>query len=51
MKKTLMVLGIILLIIALPFNSMLTESLSSQNGPIKEVKEGDVIFQTSQSQQ
>lgn len=51
MKKTLMILGIILLIIALPFNSMLTESFSAQNGPIKEVKEGDVIFQTSQSQQ
>lgn len=51
MKKTLMILGIILLIIALPFNSMLTESFSAQNEPIEEVKEGDVIFQTSQSQQ
>ncbi len=51
MKKTLMILGIVLLIIALPFNSMLTESFSAQNEPIEEVKEGDVIFQTSQSQQ
>lgn len=51
MKKTFMILGIILLLIALPFGSMVTESLSSQTGPIKDIREGDVIFQTSQSQQ
>ena len=51
MKKTLMILGIILLIIALPFGSMVTETLTAQTEPIKEVKEGDVIFQTSRSQQ
>lgn len=46
-----MILGIILLLIAFPFGSMVTESLSSQTGPIKDIREGDVIFQTSQSQQ
>ena len=51
MKKTLMILGIILLILALPFTSMVTETLTAQTEPIEEVKEGDVIFQTSQSQQ
>ena len=51
MKKTFMILGIILLLIALPFGSMVTESLSSQTEPIKDIREGDVIFQTSLSQQ
>ena len=51
MKKTLMIIGIILLIFALPFTSMVTETLTAQTEPIKEVREGDVIFQTSQSQQ
>jgi hypothetical protein len=51
MKKTLMILGIILLIIALPFGSIVTETLTAQTEPIKEVREGDVIFQTSRSQQ
>ena len=51
MKKTLMILGIILLILALPFSSMVMETITAQTEPIKEVREGDVIFQTSQSQQ
>ena len=51
MKKTFMILGIILLILALPFSSMITETITAQTEPIKEVREGDVIFQTSQSQQ
>lgn len=46
-----MILGIILLILALPFSSMVTETIIAQTEPIKEVREGDVIFQTSQSQQ
>ena len=46
-----MILGIILLLLALPFSSMVTETLTAQTEPIKEVKEGDVIFQTSLSQQ
>ena len=51
MKKAFMILGVVLLILALPFSSMLTESLSAQIEPVKEVREGDVIFQTSQSRQ
>ena len=51
MKKTLMILGIILFILALPFSSMVMETMTAQTDPVKEVKEGDVIFQTSQSQQ
>ena len=46
-----MILGIILLILALPFGSIVTETLTAQTEPVKEVREGDVIFQTSQSQQ
>ena len=46
-----MILGIILLILALPFSSVVVETMTIQTDPVKEVKEGDVIFQTSQSQQ
>ena len=46
-----MILGIILFILALPFSSMVVETMTAQTDPIKEVREGDVIFQTSQSQQ
>ena len=46
-----MILGIIILLFALPFSSMVTEMITAQTDPIEEVKEGDVIFQTSQSQQ
>ena len=51
MKKRLYVLGIIIVILILPFGSMLTETITAQSEPIEEVREGDVIFQTSQSQQ
>ena len=51
MKKTFMILGIIILLLALPFSPMMTEMITAQTDPIEEVKEGDVIFQTSQSQQ
>jgi hypothetical protein len=51
MKKVFMTLGIILLLLALPFCSMVTETITAQTEPVKEVREGDVIFQTSQSQQ
>ena len=51
MKKRLFVLGIIIVILILPFGSMLTETITAQSEPIEEVREGDVIFQTSQSQQ
>ena len=51
MKKTLIILGIILLILALPFSSMVTETFTAQTESIKDIREGDVIFQTSQSEQ
>ena len=51
MKKTFMIFGIIILLLALPFSSIMTEMITAQTEPIEEVKEGDVIFQTSQSQQ
>ena len=51
MKKILIILGIILLIVALPFSSMVTETFTAQTEPIKDIREGDVIFQTSQSEQ
>ena len=51
MKKILIILGIILLIFALPFSSMVTETFTAQTELIKDIREGDVIFQTSQSEQ
>jgi uncharacterized protein YpmB len=52
MKKILIILAIILVASALPFSRMLVELATAQSQPIKEiVKEGDVIFQTSQSSQ
>lgn len=51
MKKALIISGIILLLLALPFSSMVTETFTVQTGAVKNVKEGDVIFQTSQSEQ
>ncbi len=51
MKKALIISGIILLLLALPFSSMVTETFTTQTGAVKNVKEGDVIFQTSQSEQ
>ena len=51
MKKTLSILGIVLLVIALPFMQIAKETLTAETGPVSEVREGDVIFQTSKSQQ
>lgn len=51
MKKTLYILGIVLLVIALPFMQIAKETLTAETGPVGEVREGDVIFQTSKSQQ
>lgn len=52
MKKALLILAIILVAVALPFCSIAIERLTAQTHPIEEqVKEGDVIFQTSQSSQ
>jgi hypothetical protein len=51
MKKTLYILGIVLIVIALPFMQIAKETLTAETGPVSEVREGDVIFQTSKSQQ
>ena len=51
MKKTIVIIGIILMMFALSFSPIVTETLTAQTEKIKEVREGDVIFQTSQSQQ
>lgn len=65
MKKTLIILGIILIVIALPFMQIAKETLTAETEPVSvpqtskshktgavsEVCEGDVIFQTSKSQQ
>ncbi len=52
MKKILIILAIIVVATALPFSRMLVELATAQSQPIREVvKEGDVIFQTTQSRQ
>ena len=51
MKKRLTILGIIIIVIALPFMQIAKETLTAQTGAVGEVREGDVIFQTSQSEQ
>ncbi|MBO7220425.1 MAG: hypothetical protein J6V21_04475 [Alistipes sp.] len=52
MKNTFIIFAIILATVALPFSPMLVELATAQSQPIKEiVKEGDVIFQTTQSRQ
>lgn len=51
MKKTLYILGIVLIVIALPFMQIAKETLTAETGAVSEVREGDVIFQTSKSQQ
>ena len=50
-KIVFMVIGIMLACVAFLFHSWLIEPLSAQDAPITDVREGDVIFQTSQSQQ
>lgn len=52
MKKIHIILAIILVAVALSFSPMLIELATAQTQPINEiVKEGDVIFQTTQSRQ
>ena len=51
MKKILLTLGVLLVAIAIPLRSWLIEPLSAQDTPITDVREGDIIFQTSQSEQ
>ena len=51
MKKTITILSVILVVVALPFMQIAKEMLSAQTGPFGEVREGNVIFQTSKSEQ
>lgn len=51
MKNWLTILGIIIIVIALPFMQIVKETLTAQTGAVGEVREGDVIFQTSLSEQ
>lgn len=51
MKKTLVIIGIFVCIVALPFCGMLMEAITASKSPVEDVREGDVIFQTSLSQQ
>ena len=51
MKKILIALGILIVAIAIPLRSWLIEPLSAQDAPITDIREGDVIFHTSQSSQ
>ena len=50
LKKILFV-GLVLCVVGYPFRSMVVEMVTMTKGPIGEVREGDVIFQTSLSQQ
>lgn len=51
MKKIFIILGLILCVVAYPFRSMLVEVVTATKAPVEDVREGDVIFQTSLSQQ
>lgn len=51
MKKILIAIGILIVAIAIPLHSWLIEPLSAQDTPITDIREGDVIFHTSQSSQ
>ena len=45
------VFGVVIVCVASLFRSWLIEPLSAQDSPITDVREGDIIFQTSQSEQ
>ena len=51
MKKAFIIIGVILCIVAYAFRSMLVEMVAGTRAPVVDVREGDVIFQTSLSQQ
>ena len=51
MKKILIAIGILIVAITIPLRSWLIEPLSAQDTPITDIREGDVIFHTSQSSQ
>ena len=51
MKKVFISMALLVLLLALPFRSMIVEAVTASTETIEDVREGDVIFQTSQSQQ
>lgn len=51
MKKFLIGTTVLGLLLILPFRSMIVETVTARTERIEVVKEGDVIFQTSQSKQ
>lgn len=51
MKKAFIIIVVILCVVAYPFSSMLVEVMTATKAPVEDVREGDVIFQTSLSQQ
>lgn len=51
MKKIVIIIGILIVAAAIPLRSWLIEPLSAQDRAISDVREGDVIFHTSQSSQ
>lgn len=51
MKKAFIIIGVILCVVAYSFRSMLVEVVTATKAPVEDVREGDVIFQTSLSQQ
>ena len=51
MKKVFIILAIILCVVGYPFRMILVEAVTATSAPIEDVREGDVIFQTSLSQQ
>ena len=50
-KIVIAVFGVVIVCVALLFRSWLIEPLSAQDAPITDVREGDIIFQISQSEQ
>ena len=51
MKKVLVIIGIFLCIAVFTFRAMLVEAVTATTAPVEDVREGDVIFQTSLSAQ
>ncbi len=51
MKKAFIIISVMLCVVGYPFRSMLVEVVTATKDPIEDVREGDVIFQTSLSQQ
>lgn len=51
MKKAFIIISVILCVVGYPFHSMLIEVVTATKALVEDVREGDVIFQTSLSQQ